>query len=119
MTRVFRAALASACIVIPTIAQGQRTVAVVNASVLPMDRDTVLAGQTVLIRDGIIQQLGPSNRVSVPPGARRIEARGKFLMPGLADMHVHQVGPRQVQGGLAEDVRRQRCDHDPQHAWNT
>src|SRR5688572_23625943 len=86
--RVFRAALAlSVCVGIPTVAQGQSTAAFVNANVLPMDRegDTLLAGQTVLIRDGIIRQVGPSSRVRIPAGTTRIEARGKYLMPGLAD----------------------------------
>ena len=81
----------------PLVAQGRGTFAFVNASVLPMDRDTVLAGQTVLIRDGIIQQIGSSSQVRIPAGATRIEARGKYLMPGLADVHVHMVGPRELQ----------------------
>jgi hypothetical protein len=99
--RVFLSALAlSVCIGIPTVAQGQRTVALVNANVLPMDRDTLLAGQTVLIRDGIIRQVGPSSRVSIPAGTTRVDAGGKYLMPGLADMHVHMAGPRQLQEEL-------------------
>ena len=99
--RILRAALAlSLCGGAPLLAQARGTVAIVNANVLPMDRDTVLAGQTVLIRDGIIQQVGPSSRVRIPTGTTRIEGSGKYLMPGLADMHVHQVGPRQLQEEL-------------------
>ena len=81
-------------------AQEQRTFALVNANVLPMDRDTLLTGQTVLIRNGIIQQLGPTSRVSIPAGATRIDAAGKYVMPGLADVHVHMVGPRALQEEL-------------------
>lgn len=81
-------------------AQGTGTFAIVNANVLPMDRDTVLARQTVLVRDGIIRQTGPSSRVRVPANATRVDAAGKFLMPGLADMHVHMVGPRALQEEL-------------------
>ncbi len=99
--RVFLAALAlSLGGGVSLLAQGRGTVAFVNANVLPMDRDTVLAGQTVLIRDGIIQQVGPSSRVRVPAGTTRNDARRKYLMPGLADMHVHMVGPRQLQEEL-------------------
>jgi imidazolonepropionase-like amidohydrolase len=91
-----RAALALLlCGAAPLVAQGRGTVALVHANVLPMDRDTLLAGQTVLIRDGIIQQVGSSSRVRIPAGTTRIEARGKYLMPGLADMHVHMAGPRE------------------------
>jgi hypothetical protein len=60
-----------------------------HVSVIPMDRDTVLADRTVLIRDGRIAALGPAAKVTVPSGARRIDGRGKFLIPGLCDMHVH------------------------------
>jgi hypothetical protein len=96
--RVLRAVLAlSLCAATPLAAQRRGTVALVNANVLPMDRATVLAGQTVLIRDGIIQQVGASSQVPVPAGATRIEAGGKYLMPGLADMHVHQNVPRSLQ----------------------
>jgi hypothetical protein len=65
-----------------------------------MDRDTVLANQTVLIRDGRIEQLGSSGRVRIPAGVTRIAADGKYLIPGLADMHVHMVGPRELQADL-------------------
>lgn len=101
VVRVFRAALAlSLCGGTPLVAQGRGTVAFVNANVFPMDRDTLLAGQTVLIRDGIIQQVGPSSRVRIPAGATRVEARGRYVMPGLADMHVHMAGPRELQAEL-------------------
>ncbi|MFL5527521.1 MAG: hypothetical protein ACJ79I_13940, partial [Gemmatimonadaceae bacterium] len=62
MTRVLRAALALFVSAGSSlVAQSRSTIAFVNATVLPMDRDTLLAGQTVLIRDGIIQQVGPSS----------------------------------------------------------
>ena len=64
-------------------------VAVVNVSVVPMDRDRLLPGQTVVVADGKIAAMVPANTVEVPTGAHRIDGAGKFLMPGLADMHVH------------------------------
>ena len=71
--------------------------AFVDVSVLPMDRERVLAGQTVLVRDGRITAMGPSASVRVPADAQRIDGRGKFLMPGLAEMHAHVLGPAQPQ----------------------
>ena len=71
-------------------------VAFVNVNVIPMDRERVLEGQTVLVRDGRIAQVGPSASVQVPQGAVRVEGRGKYLIPGLAEMHGHlpgQMGP--------------------------
>lgn len=96
--RVFRTALALSLSCSTLLhAQARGTIAVVNTNVLPMDRDTILVGQTVLIRDGIIQQLGSNRQVRVPAGATRIDATGKYLMPGLADMHVHMNVPRALQ----------------------
>lgn len=66
-----------------------RVVAFVGVSVVPMDRERVIANQTVVVRDGRIVEVGPEGQTKVPPGATRIDGRGKFLMPGLADMHAH------------------------------
>jgi imidazolonepropionase-like amidohydrolase len=54
-----------------------------------MTAETTLHGSTVLVRDGRILQVGPSKDVELPAGTRKIDGRGKFLIPGLADMHVH------------------------------
>ena len=63
--------------------------AFVNVNVVPMDGERVLGGQTVVVQDGRIAQLGPANKVKVPASAVRIDGRGKYLMPGLTDAHVH------------------------------
>jgi imidazolonepropionase-like amidohydrolase len=63
--------------------------AFVDVTVVPMDTERLVPGQTVLIQDGRITALGPTESTPVPPGARRIDGRGRYLMPGLADMHVH------------------------------
>jgi imidazolonepropionase-like amidohydrolase len=64
-------------------------VAFINVTVVPMDREHVLKHQTVLIRDGRIAEIGLAERVHIPAGTVRIDGRRKYLMPGLADMHVH------------------------------
>jgi imidazolonepropionase-like amidohydrolase len=64
-------------------------VAFVNVNLVPMDRERILAEQTVLVRDGRIAEIGPAGKVKIPNGAIQIDGRGKYLMPGLADMHVH------------------------------
>ena len=63
--------------------------ALTGATVIPMDRERVLRQHTVLVRGGRIAALGPDGRIRIPAGTTRIDARGKFLVPGLADMHVH------------------------------
>lgn len=65
------------------------TFAITNVSVIPMTSETLISDATVLVRDGRIAAVGPRSRVSVPEAARRIDGRGRFLIPGLSDMHVH------------------------------
>ena len=67
-------------------------VAFVRVNVIPMDREQVLSDQTVLVKDGRIAEIGPSAEVKVPAAALRIDGSGKYLMPGLADTHVHLRG---------------------------
>jgi imidazolonepropionase-like amidohydrolase len=64
-------------------------VAFENVNIIPMDRERVVEDQTVIIREGIIEVIGNKDQVSVPDGALVVDGRGKYLMPGLVDMHVH------------------------------
>jgi hypothetical protein len=82
--------------------EAQQAVAFTNVTVVPMDRERTLADQTVIIQNGRITTIGPSASTSVPQGVRTVDARGKFLMPGLAEMHAH------VPGGNAPDDYVQR-----------
>lgn len=68
------------------------SVAFVNVTVIPMDQPGVLADHTVLVRDGVITSVGPSRSVRPRAGDTVIDGRGKFLMPGLAEMHAHIPG---------------------------
>ena len=59
-------------------------VTVIDATGAPAQRD-----MTVLVKDGRILAVAPSRRIGVPPWATIVDGRGKFLIPGLADMHCH------------------------------
>lgn len=66
------------------------TVAFVGVNVVPMTgADGVLPDRTVLVRGNRIVAVGPTSEIDIPAGALRIEGSGRYLMPGLADMHVH------------------------------
>ncbi|HKP37552.1 MAG TPA: amidohydrolase family protein [Pyrinomonadaceae bacterium] len=80
-----------------------RTVAFVNVNVIPMDRERVLRNQTVLVRNGVIVDIGDTRRIRVPKGAQRIDGEGKFLIPGLSDMHVHMFTDDEYPEAFAED----------------
>lgn len=97
-TRIVRATLA-ATVLLAAVACGatgtaQRSadLALVNVHVVPMDQERVLQSQTVLIKDGRILEIGPSASVSVPPGAEVVKLDGRYVMPGLAEMHGHLAG---------------------------
>ncbi|MGH9632082.1 MAG: amidohydrolase family protein [Bryobacteraceae bacterium] len=63
------------------------TVVFENVNVVPMDRERILKDQTVVVQDGRIAEIG--SNVKTPAGAVRVPAKGKFLMPGFAEMHGH------------------------------
>lgn len=61
-----------------------------RVNVIPMDGEwTVQPDRTVVVRGGTIEAVGPSGEVRIPPDATRIDARGRWLLPGLAEMHAH------------------------------
>jgi Amidohydrolase family len=66
------------------------TYAFVDVNVVPMDRERVLEHQTLVVTDGVITALGDTRSTALPEKAARIEGHGKaYVLPGLADMHVH------------------------------
>jgi imidazolonepropionase-like amidohydrolase len=76
--------------------------AITNVTVIPMTRDTVLRDATIVVREGRITEVGATRNVRVPPGARLMDGRGKYLIPGLADMHTHLYSDGEVPDSLAK-----------------
>lgn len=64
-----------------------------NVNVIPMNEERVLANQTVIIRDDRIAEIDSSGDINIPEGAVKIDGSGKYLMPGLAEMHGHIPPP--------------------------
>ena len=60
-----------------------------HATIIDPDSPTVRADQAVVVRGSRIERVGPSATVRPPDGARVIDATGKYLIPGMWDMHVH------------------------------
>lgn len=67
------------------VAQAE-TIAITNVAVVDIANGSTRSRQTVVIRDGTIRAAGDARRTSIPANARRIDGRGRFLMPGLWDM---------------------------------
>ena len=112
MKRIFIALVfVLAALAVPVSAQ---TVAFTNVSVVPMDRERVLSNQTVVVRNGLIVEIGDAKKVKLPRDAVRVDGTGKFLMPGLVDMHTHllsdsdeypdSIGPYELRVMVANGV---------------
>ena len=103
--------LVFAALATPASAQ---TVAFTNVNVVPMDRERVLANQTVVIKNGLIARIGNAKTVKLPKDAVRIDGTGKYLVPGLVDMHTHllsdsdeypdSIGPHELRVMVANGV---------------
>jgi cytosine/adenosine deaminase-related metal-dependent hydrolase len=70
----------------------EEALAITGVTVIDGTGAPARGGQTVVVRGRRIAEVGPSAAVRVPRGARRIDGRGKWLIPGLWDMHVHAIG---------------------------
>lgn len=64
-------------------------VAFADVRIVLMEEGRTAGGQTVLVENGRITRVGPAAQVAIPEAAVVIEAGGAYLLPGLADMHVH------------------------------
>ena len=80
--------------------------AFVGGRVIPISGAEIAAG-TVVIRGDTIAAVGPADATPVPPDARRIDATGLVLMPGLVDTHSHVGGGQggDASGPVQPDVR--------------
>jgi imidazolonepropionase-like amidohydrolase len=98
--RLFVTSLITGCLVAAAPAQPdpyQAITAFVGVTVLPMDKETVVPNQTVIVREQKIAWMGSADAATIPANAARVDGKGKFLMPGLAEMHAH------IPGGKAPD----------------
>jgi imidazolonepropionase-like amidohydrolase len=101
LSRVVIAAVVAFCGVGCARDQGP-ALAVVGATVIDGTGSPPLVDATILIRDGLIEAIGSASEIEVRPGTHVIDGAGKYVIPGLADMHVH-FSPG---GPVAADVDR-------------
>jgi hypothetical protein len=86
------------------VSPSERPLAFMHVDVIPVTGEGVLKDQTVVVRKGRIERLGPSASVRPPSNARLIDGRGKYLMPGIVDFHVHLRDPSELLSYLAYGV---------------
>ena len=81
----------------PVLAVALQLVAITHATVVDPDAAQPRRDQTIVVRGARIEAVGPSASTPVPRGARVVDATGKYVIPGMWDMHVHT----EVAGGRA------------------
>jgi imidazolonepropionase-like amidohydrolase len=74
-------------------ARAQAPIAITHVTVVDGTRPSPGRDFTVVVRGNRIAMVGPAASVAVPAGARVVDGRGKFLVPGYWDMHVHTATP--------------------------
>ncbi len=82
----------SALLHTPLEAQRRDAFVFTHVNVIPMNREVVLTDYSVIVEDGKIKEVGPSASTRISDGAMVIDAKGKFMIPALSDMHVHMEG---------------------------
>ncbi len=72
-----------------TVVAQEGSMVFTNVTVLPMDAPGALPGQSVVVTGETITAVGPAASIEAGEGATVIDGTGRFLMPGLAEMHAH------------------------------
>lgn len=127
MRGFFRAALLAA---IPslTLAANPADLALVGGTVVDVgnfgETHADLVDATVLVHDRLIAAVGPRSQVSIPPGAKVVDVRGQYIIPGLIDGFAAQRSQGQANAhlamgvttivGMSDDRRGLLLDEDPQ-----
>ena len=74
------------------------TIALTHLTVIDPATSSLRPDYTVMVSGTQITAVGPSLSFSIPKNGRTIDATGKFLIPGLADMHLHLTGAGEPAG---------------------
>lgn len=69
-----------------TSSRVEPTYAIINCRIIPVTTPVIEKG-TIIIRDGLIEALGPSDKVTIPDDAEIIDTQGLCAYPGLIDSH--------------------------------
>jgi len=75
--------------VVPATGVQAAATAFLNVNVVTMTDDVVVAGQTVVVEDGLIRLFGPVDSTPLPPDCTVVDGTDRYLLPGLAEMHAH------------------------------
>lgn len=102
--------------------RAQTPVVIRNVTVLPMTGEGVLPGRTVVVEGDRIAALASGDPTPLPPGATVVDGTGKYLIPGLFEMHAHTSKSRASALGLyvvhgVTTLRDQGSEHAEVRRW--
>lgn len=82
-----------------------------NANVIPMNKEEILQGYDVVINKKNISDIGKTGEVKIPEGKNTsvIDCSGKYIIPGLADMHTHMFNKDDLLLFIANGITVTRC----------
>jgi len=107
---------------IPAAGVAQGSVVIRNVTVIPMTGAEPTARQSVVIQNGRIAEIGSSAQIGTPDGADVVDGTGKYLIPGLVEMHAHTSKTRGSALGLyivygVTTIRDQGSEHAEVLKW--
>lgn len=98
LTAIFFLLVVAAALSISCLRRREQVLAITHVTVIDATGAPPKLDMTLLITDQRIATVGPSSSTTISRGAQILDATGKFLIPGLADMHVHLTGAGEPSG---------------------
>jgi imidazolonepropionase-like amidohydrolase len=105
------ASCAAALLLLPSVAPEAAVRVITGVNVVNLEGGAPLRDAVVVVTDDRITAVGRQGQVAIPPGAEELKLAGKWLMPGLMNMHVHfglvlpgkmmEDAANETEGGLA------------------
>ena len=89
MSLIMKGAIGSMWILLLAACICAQPIAIRNATVIDLDSGGRSTGNTIVIDGSIIKSVSKDRRSAIPKGAKVVDAKGGFVIPGLWDMHVH------------------------------
>jgi len=77
---------------LPCLAAQEKSIAILHARLIDGLGGPPVEDSVVILQGNKVEYAGPANAAKVPQGSQIIDGKGKTVMPGLADMHVHLQG---------------------------
>lgn len=105
-TKLLRGAAVLACQLLVMLPVSATTTAIVGGTIVNLDGTKPLQDAVILVDGERITAIGSRSKVDIPAGTEIVDAKGKWLIPGMMNMHVHLglILPGKMQAQLAHET---------------